>query len=153
MQASTVITLIIAAALVVAAVHGATKIFGKNASDATRDAMVVELRDLAGESRKFFVRPALMGGGGRSFANIGKMKRVNSKSRAKNDPQGQPKGKQGGLGTQIWETEVGTYYVVSAAQDSAVIQGTADAIGLDGKNPVSVQLVVKQRSEYIKTIN
>jgi hypothetical protein len=146
--------LVIIAALVATSVYVGVQLFSRNAVDASRDALVVEMKDLAGESLKHFRKPVFLGGGGKSFEKLDKMKRKNSKSRAKKEKKG-TKGKPGAepIGTQIWETEVGTYSVVIAAQDSAVIDGVGELIGLDGKNPVAMRLVVKQHSRYFTILN
>ena len=150
MQSTSVIVIILVVALVATAVVVGSKAFRSNTVDASRDAIATELKDLATASVKHFNRPAFMGGGAHSFKNLDKLKRKNTKSRDKKDKN---KDKNVPPGTQVWETEAGTYYVVIAAKDSAVIEGVGEEIGRDGVNPVAVQLTVKQYSSSLKILN
>lgn len=150
MQSTSIIVIVLTIALVAAAVLVGTQVFKKNSVDAARDALADELKDLAVISLKHFNRPGFLGGGGNSFKNLDKIRRKNSKSRVKSDKDKKTKNIKG---TQIWETQTGMYFVVIAEKDSAVIQGVGDEIGSDGVNPVSVQLVVKKDSRYLKILN
>ena len=151
MQSTSIIVIVLVVALVATAIVVGTKAFKRNTVDASRDAIATELKDLATASVRHFNRPAFMGGGAHSFNNLDKLKRKSTKSRDKKDKD--KKDKNVPPGTQVWETEAGTYYIVIAAKDSAVIEGVGDEIGRDGVNPVAVQLVVKQYSSKLSILN
>ncbi len=150
MQSTTIIALVIAAIVVTAAIFVANEFFVEKTADAIRDSMMSEMKDLASESLKHYTKPSFLGGGGKSFKNLDKMKRKNNKARGNADKANKTKNM---TGSEIWETELGIYNVVIAAQDSAVIEGVGDAIGLDGENPVTVQIVIKKDSYYFVILN
>ena len=153
MQSTSVIVLVLTVVLVTAAVYVGTQVFKSNSVDASRDAIASELKDLAAASLKHYNRPAFMGGGDHSFKNLDKMQRKNTKSKS-NNGNGNGKGNsKNDKGTDIWETDVATYYLVIAEKDSAVIQGIGEEIGRDGVNPVAVQLVVKKNFRKLSILN
>jgi len=149
-QSTTIIALVIAAIVVTAAVFVANELFVERTADATRDSMMSEMKDLAGESLKHYTKPSFLGGGGKSFKNLDRMRRKNSKARGKADKANKTKNLSG---TEIWETELGIYNVVVTAQDSAVIEGVGDVLGRDGENPVTVQIVIKKDTYYFVILN
>jgi len=149
MQSTTVIVLILAAALVTTAVFVGTQVFKKKTVEASRDAMMDQMKDLAVSSLKYYNRPVIYGGGGRSFANIEKQKRGSTKNRAKAEKDKMKKQLQG---TEIWETHIGIYSVVTATQDSVVIEGVGNEIGKDGQNPVCVKMVLTNKGPRTFTI-
>ena len=145
MQSTTIIVLVIAVVVVTAAVVVGTRLFSEDSTTAARDAMIADMRDLAGESLKHFQKPAYLGGGGKTFKNLEKNVRKPSKVR-KDKPKNQK-------GTVVWETARGTYYVVIADKDSTVIEGIGDVTGIDKQNPIKVQLTVKEFSHVFKVLN
>ena len=59
------VTIIVGIATVVA-----INTFGTMADQAARDAVILDLAGIAAASQGYYIRPAMLGGGGRSFANI-----------------------------------------------------------------------------------
>jgi hypothetical protein len=115
--------------VIAVAIFVSVGLFMNSASAANRDAMMDDLMKLAARAQVFYMKPGVLGGGGRSFSQItadvhGMQRLVNTV----NYP---------------YSNMNGTYQIAGAGNDSRVIlSGVGREIGQDAVNPVVITLEV-----------
>ncbi len=114
--------LVLSAVIVGLAIVVGINMFGENAVQANQDAVVQDVLTIASRAQAWYRRPAMMGGGGRSFANMT-------------------------LDTLQFDAtnSNGTYSITTATDSNAVIQG----IGTEG---LTVQVEVRPDTIFAPTI-
>lgn len=121
----------------IAVVMGFT-MMSDNASSANRDAVQLDLVNLASRAQEFYRRPKNLNGGGKSFARL--------------EPD--LPGIQKLVRTAVYpmENANGTYKILTAGDDTRVVlQGIGNEIGRDGKSKVVVTMDVYVGSFSIRT--
>ncbi len=144
MPSQSTILLTLVALLTLGMIYIGFQNFVKSNEEAARDTLKEEIATLSHEALNHFQRPKHLGGGGGTFLNFKSVHRKKLKTKKSRPvPEGE----------KLWESEQGVYFVLVAARDSVVIEGTGDHIGYDGKKPIRVRGVLKAEEMYFTIIN
>lgn len=102
-------------------------VFTTSSSQANTDAVIADLTNIASDAQKFYKMPANMGGGGNTFTGYT-------------------------IPTRLASSANGTYSATVAAQE-VTLSGKGNQVGTNGRDTVSVTMVVGPTNITSTTIN